>query len=88
MINQFIVAPELQQFLTGVSSKSLTNVIWDVTFPGTAPVLPTNPNSVRRILMFDKQVPSNDATPRLEYNCFIENLDGSRQQTLTTAREI
>lgn len=88
MISQFTVPPELQQFLSGVPSIALANVVWDIVFPDDAPVLPTNPGAVRRVLIFDKGAYSEDATPTFEYDCYIENLDGSNIVPVTYPRGV
>ncbi len=86
MITQFTVSPELQQFLSGLDSKALTNVIWNITFDGDAPALPTNPTTVRRSLMFSKLDFSDDATPTEEYNAYIQNLDGTSETAVSVPR--
>lgn len=86
MINQFLVPPELQQFLSGVQSKALVNVVWDQTFTDGF-ILPTNPSTVKRVLLFSMSGYSADATPNpLEYNCYVENLDGTTVTAITTPR--
>lgn len=86
MIRQFHVPAELQQFLSGVESKALINVVWDITFPGDAPLIPTNPNTTRRALMFSRIGEDAAATPDSEFNCYLANVDGSSEQPVTTPR--
>ena len=88
MIKQFIVPPELQQFLSGLPGRSLTNVVWDIQFPAAAPVLPTNPGTTRRSLVFDKLTSTGQATPTVEYNTFIVLLDGTAGQNVSVPRGI
>lgn len=86
MITQFTLSPELQQFLSGIESKAFTNVVWDITFEGTAPTLPSNPATIRRSLLFSRLSFTEEATPVEEYNCFIQNLDGSFETSVSTPR--
>ncbi len=79
MLRQFQVPAELQQFLSGVNSKALTNVTWDTSFSADAPVLPLSAESVRRSLAFSKYVST-------EYDCLIQNLDGSGAVQITEPR--
>lgn len=86
MIRQFVVDPDLQQFLAGIQSKALANVVWNITFEEDAPLLPSNPSTVRRSLMFSKGGYTDDATPTFEYNAFIQNLDGSSEVVVSSPR--
>ena len=87
MIDQFVVAPELQKFLSGVDSKALVNILWDIPFDGSADLLPSNPTAARRSLMFSRGGYSVDATPNpIEFNCYLKNLDGSSEMAVTTPR--
>ncbi len=79
-IQQFEVAAELQQFLQGVGSRALTNVLWNMSFTDDAPLLPMSTVAVRRSLLFDKEADG-------EFDCFIVNLDGTDEVTITTPRE-
>lgn len=86
MLRQFQVSPELQQFLSGIESKALADVTWDVTFPGEAPLLPVNPSGTRRSLMFSRSGDDGLATPADEFNCWLANLDFSNEQEVTFPR--
>lgn len=86
MLRQFAVPPEVQQFLSGLDSAALLNVVWDINFPGEAPLLPTNPSSIRRSLVFSRNGDSGHATPVEEYNCVLANLDYSNESPLTVPR--
>jgi hypothetical protein len=84
---QFTVSSELQQFLQGIGSKALTNVVWNTSFTDP-PVLPISSVSVRRSIIFDKVMTTDFATPVDEYNCFIENLNGSDEMPVTSPRTL
>lgn len=84
MLRRFLVTPELQQFLMGVSSGALTNVTWDRSFPSDSAVLPLSPSSVRRSLLYS-HLDRTMATPG-EFDVFIENLDGSASVQITRPR--
>lgn len=79
MLRQFQVTPELQQFLAGLGSKALTNVVWDLSFVGDVPVLPLSPSSVRRSLFFSK-------FGGAEFDVLVKNLDGSNSVQVTGPR--
>lgn len=83
MIRQFVLSPELQQFVQGLQSKATANVEFNIDFGSEeAPAIPTNPNTVRRSLMFSKVDPDNPT----EYNAFIQNLDGSSETAVSVPR--
>lgn len=84
MITQYVLSPEVQQFLSGVQSKALANVVFHIHFSGDAPALPSNPSTIRKSMMMDKQSMSDEATPTLEYQCYIENMDGTRPHVIST----
>lgn len=88
MADRFTVLPELQQYLSGVPSRALTNIIWNYSFPDGDPALPTNPATVRRSLTFSKSAATDEASPLLEYNCYISNLDGTSENQITFPRGI
>lgn len=89
MITQFQVSPELQQFLQGIQSPRLVNVIWDASLNAAdLPTLPTNPSSTRRSLIFDKGIFTTGATVTLEYNVFIQNTDGTNMTQVSTPRGV
>lgn len=89
MIRQFVVPSDLQQFLTGLPSARLANVVWDTNIPTQTLVIPTNPQTVRRVLIFDKSGFSSHATPNpLEYNCYLKTLDLTVETEVTFARGI
>lgn len=83
---QYPLSSELQAFLSGIESNSMTNVLWNVTFTDDAPALPSNPTAVRRSLMFSRLDWTDDATPTEEYNAYIQNLDGSSEQPVSVPR--
>lgn len=88
MIIQFQVSPELQQFLKGVGSPTTANVQWDTTFDASGlPTLPSNPATLKSI-MFSMSGFTADATPLAEYNIYIQNIDGSSVQPVTTPRGV
>jgi hypothetical protein len=82
MIIQYTLSPELQQFLSGLQSKAVANVVFDATFSGDPPTLPSNPSTVRRSIMISRL----DSTP--EFNCFIKNMDGSGEIEISNPRSI
>ncbi len=88
MNRQFTLSSELQQFLSGLQSKALANVVFSISFVGDAPTLPSNPSTVRRSLMFSKLSYTLDATPTAEFNCFIQNLDGTLSSSVSVPRGI
>ena len=89
MLQQFTLSPELQQFVSGLQSKAVANVQFNIDFGDEeAPALPTNPNTVRRSLMFSKVDFTDEATPVEEYNCFIQNLDGTTETPVSVPREL
>jgi hypothetical protein len=86
MIRQFVVAPELQQFLASIPSSALVNVVWSTEFPDGDPVLPFNPDAVRRVLIFDQGALGEEATPLIQYNGWMMNLNASGQVQITFRR--
>lgn len=84
MINKFVVSTELQQFLSGIPSPALSNILWDIQFTNDA--LPVNPSAVRRVLMFDKVDFEDLATPSPIYDCYLQALDGSALTQVTFPR--
>lgn len=88
MQQTFVVAPELQQFLSGLDSPALDNVLFDVDYTADV-LLPQNPDATRRILFFSKAAYSADATPNPdEVNCYRQNLNGTATEQITFARGI
>lgn len=81
MITQFTLPPELQQFLSGLSSPALGNILWDITFEEAAPALPFNPGATRRSLMFSRFDGS-------QYNVYGANIDGANEYFVTEPRDI
>ncbi len=89
MNTQFTLSPELQQFLSGLQGRAVTGVVWNVDFGDEEiPALPTNPNTIRRSLLFSKVDFTDEATPVEEYNCFIQTLDGLNSAPVSVPREI
>lgn len=84
MIRQFHVTPELQQFLSGLGSKALTNVLWNRSYLADSPVLPLSPDSVRRALLYS-HLDATQATPT-EFDVFLKNLDGTAAMQITRPR--
>lgn len=86
MLRQFYLSSELQQLLSGIDSAALSPITWDITFEGDAPVLPVDIGGIRRSLVYSKLSDDGMATPTPEYNCFLSNLLGDGEMSLTGPR--
>ena len=87
-MKKFVVVPELQDFLSGVDSRALDNVLFDVAYNEDS-LLPQNPDATRRILFFDKAETVMGATPSpTEYNCYRQDLNGTSIEQITYPRQI
>ena len=86
MIQQFVVPDVLQQFLASLPSIALENVVWDANVTASVPNIPFNPAAVKRMLAFSKAAYSNEASPLLEYNCWLESLDMTYVAQMTFPR--
>jgi hypothetical protein len=81
---KFFLSLRTQQFLAGVGSASVRNVVMDRSYTGEDPVIPSDPdNAVRRAVVFS----SLDAAPTPdEYDIFLRNTDGTVTTQITFER--
>lgn len=82
---QFTVSTALQQFLTGIRSRAVANVILTTSYDGTAPILPSNPDTGVRRTMYYSHLDTESATP-IEFDVFVQNLNGSGATQITSPR--
>jgi hypothetical protein len=80
MILQFHISRTTKQLLAGTGTKSTRNIITDISFDTSDPVLPTDPaNSTRYTFVSDFLTTS-------EFDVWIRNSDGSGNIQLTEPR--